>query len=229
MLRLYKNIRYFLVRRWGNSSFLYYFFRLFPSMEELIIDKDTQICIEGFPRSANSFLTLFFSHWNPEVKTAHHLHLPFQVKIAAENNIPTVVIIRKPLDAIVSLIIRENFLYTWVAIKTYILFYEMIEEHLDRLVLTSFEDAISRPDSVIEKINNKFNKSFNSGFLDKQINKHLFNVIDDVNSITGKTETAVSRPSKVKEILKKDMAEKVIKHRLYDRALKLYNTFNKYE
>ena len=220
MFRFLKNIRYLLIRVAGNSSLLYRILKFIPSADELLVVKDTSICIEGFPRSANTFLALFFSYWNPELKTAHHLHLPLQIKVSARYNIPAIVVIRHPLDAISSLMVRESFLYTWVAIKTYLLFYTMVKGQ--EFLLARFEDCTRRPETIIEKVNERYGKSFKFNELTDSVNERLFEMIDHVNKINENEETATSRPSRLKDSLKKKTIANIVDHRLYGRALKLY-------
>jgi hypothetical protein len=220
MLRLFRNIKYLLIRIAGNSPALYLLLKLVPAWEELLVVKDTRICIEGFPRSANTFLVLFFSHWNPGLKAAHHLHLPIQVKMATKYKVPTVVVIRHPLDAISSLMVRESFLYTWVAIKSYILFYRMLNNQ--NFIFVNFEDCTKRPETIIALVNEKYGQHFKGEVLTEQVNEHLFKMIDRVNKINAKEETATSRPSKLKDSLKKQIIVNILHHRLYGPALKLY-------
>lgn len=60
------------------------------------------ICIEGFPRSANSFASMAIEKTNNNrLKVATHTHSPAQVKQAVKLGIPTMVLIRNPIDAVI--------------------------------------------------------------------------------------------------------------------------------
>ena len=61
----------------------------------------TRICIEGYPRSANTFAGRLFHLANP-VPIAHHTHLINNVKLALGYGIPVLILIRDPADAIAS-------------------------------------------------------------------------------------------------------------------------------
>lgn len=222
MQRLLKNVRYFGIRAMGNSSVLYHVLRRIESFDELIVQKDTRICIEGFPRSANSFMTLFFAQWNPDAKVAHHLHLPLQVRMAVKYRIPTIVVIRNPLDATVSLLIREKFLSTGVALRTYVQFYRMIEKYRDNLILADFDTCINRPEEIFERANSKFGTTFKNGLLSDELNQRLFSEIDHVNRLNSGEETSTSRPSALREGLKKEITGKVKRHRFYRSADQAY-------
>src|SRR5829696_5842518 len=93
----------------GRHPVLYYnFYRLGSSHRNLLVDRSPQIIIEGFPRSGNTFAVVAFQQAQREsVRVAHHLHMPAQVVLAAQWGIPTLLLARKPTDAVLSLVIRE--------------------------------------------------------------------------------------------------------------------------
>lgn len=72
---------------------------------EWIVGRDTEIVIEGFPRSGNSFALSAFKSANPQVKRiATHVHMASQVVRAAQLQVPCVMLIRQPLEAVCSLL-----------------------------------------------------------------------------------------------------------------------------
>ena len=70
------------------------------------VTPDKLVVIEGFPRSGNSFARRAFIMAQDETfdvtRIAHHLHVPAQVIRAARWRIPTLVLIRRPKDAVLS-------------------------------------------------------------------------------------------------------------------------------
>ena len=100
------------------------------------MDRRTQIVIEGFPRSGNTFAVVAFQHAQREsVRIAHHLHMPAQVMRAAQWDIPTLLLARKPTDAALSWVIREPGVPIRQALKHYVSFYEKAAEYRDALVV----------------------------------------------------------------------------------------------
>lgn len=225
MARLCRNLQYFALRICGNSWFLYRLLRRLEVFEELIVNADSQICIDGFPRSANTFLTLFLAHWNPDVKAAHHVHLPLQIRMAAKYQVPTIVVIRHPLDAVMSLMTREKFLYPWLAILSYTLFYRKIDRYRASFIVADFSTCISEPDKIVELVNMKFKKSFKNGKLTEELQGQLFSRIDQVNQLHSGDETTTSRPSKLRNSGKQEMAAIISRNRFYPGALTTYCNF----
>ena len=129
--------------------------------KHLVVGKDTEIVIEGFPRSANTFAYKAFQlSQENKVRVAHHLHAPAQIIMAAKMNIPTVVQIRNPEGTVLSYVIRNPFISIKVALKQYILFYQAILPYRDHFVLAKFEDVIKNFGLIIRQVNNKFNTRF---------------------------------------------------------------------
>ncbi|MBV6395999.1 MAG: hypothetical protein HFACDABA_01587 [Anaerolineales bacterium] len=130
----------------------------------------TEIVIEGAPSSGNSFaLVAFEAAQKKKVRIAHHQHLPFQVTRAARYHIPCIVIIRPPLDAVVSRVARYGFyqpqtrqaeLWAGYALRHWNMFHEQILDCRPKFLVCEFRELISDYPAVIERTNSKFNARF---------------------------------------------------------------------
>jgi hypothetical protein len=99
------------------------------------VDRRTQIVIEGFPRSGNTFAVAAFQQAQREsVRVAHHLHMPAQVIRAAQWSIPIFLLARKPTDAALSWVIRGPGVPIRQTLKHYVSFYEKAAEYRHSLV-----------------------------------------------------------------------------------------------
>jgi hypothetical protein len=126
-----------------------------------MIQKNTQLVIEGFPRSASTFaLTAFLFAQKERVLISHHMHAPAQVMIAATRGLPTLVIIRKPMDAVLSWVIKYPYKSTAQALEYYSRYYQAIFPFRDKFMLATFEEVTSDFGKVIAKINYKFATNF---------------------------------------------------------------------
>ena len=126
----------FLLRSFvGRYPWLYYpIYNLVPKNSRLAVARDTQLVIEGFPRSANTFAVLAFESLQPnKFKIAHHMHVPAQIIRAAHFKIPTIVLIRNPTDSVISFVIRDTKISIEQALKCYISFYEKIYPTICRI------------------------------------------------------------------------------------------------
>lgn len=143
------------------------------SSRKLAINQETEIVIEGFPRSGNSFAVgAFRSAQSQPVNIATHLHAPAQIILACRKNIPTLVVIRNPVDAVVSLkalciecntqtqeIIESSYDFK-VLLKSYINFYKAIIPYRNRFIVGKFEETTKDFSKIVFKINHHFGTKF---------------------------------------------------------------------
>jgi hypothetical protein len=128
-----------------------YFFS--PANRHRLVRNDSILVLEGFPRSANSFTFHLLDGLKVKKKghIAHHLHGPGQLLFAASHAIPMILIIRSPLEACQSLVVREQFLDFATALEAYIRFHEPLIEIKDLMCVFAFEDVIRSPRSFMER------------------------------------------------------------------------------
>lgn len=141
----------------------------------LAVDRSTDIVIDGFPRSANSFSVGAFKQAQQyEFSIAHHLHAPAQVIRASTLSVPTILLIRSPVDAILSLKALDMEIFfkqqyspsMAVGINRYlnwwISFYSILLPYSDSYIVSLFDDTIKDFDSVINRLNLRFKTSFST-------------------------------------------------------------------
>lgn len=189
----------------GKHPRIYYnFYGLKPKNRRLAVDGQTQLVIEGFPRSANTFAVVAFEHAQKEsVSLAHHLHVPAQVIRAARWRIPTLVLIREPADAILSLMVRHPEISAGHALKHYILFYETVAEYSEACVLGRFEEVTEVYGAVIERINERFGTDFVPFETTGENIREVFNRVEEINRVESEgLEEQVARPSAARKELK---------------------------
>ncbi|MDH3587771.1 MAG: hypothetical protein OEQ74_00055 [Gammaproteobacteria bacterium] len=160
--RFFKVSLFVIQRVLGSRPFPYFFLRrLITSKPELAASGKTELVIEGYPRSANSFSVVAFEQAQErEVKIAHHLHVPAQVIRGVQRGIPIVVLLREPVSAVASLIVREPALGIRVALWDYIHFHRTIRRYRDSFLIARFEDITDDFGRVIERLNNKWGTQF---------------------------------------------------------------------
>lgn len=153
------------------------------SMRKRIESARTDIVIEGFPRSANSFAVKAFRYANdPEKKLwiATHLHSPAPIITASRRTTPTLVLIRDPDQAVISqaaLFIQTATLprlfgqtgrvsereKRWLVAywtRRYCQFYERLMSVKRNVVVAEFGEVTSNFSDVIHKINVKYDTAF---------------------------------------------------------------------
>jgi hypothetical protein len=172
---------------------------------ELAVSKATQLVIEGFPRSGNTFAVVAFRQAQQEsISIASHLHAPAQVIRAARWEIPTLVLIRNPVDAVLSLVIRHPHISTTWALKSYISFYETITSYRHAYVIGPFDEVIEDYGAVIERVNARFSTRFSPFDHTEDNVGEIFARIESLNRAKGRglVEEQIARPSAAREELR---------------------------
>jgi hypothetical protein len=195
----------------GHPSIYFRLYRLLRQDLSRIVTRDTQLVIEGFPRSGNSFARRAFVMAQNEsfdkTRLAHHMHVPAQVVRAAHWQIPTLVLIRKPRDAVLSFSVWDP-ISVGQALRYYISFYETSEKYRDAYVLGLFEEVTEDFGQVIKRINDKFGTMFSVFRHDEENVSKLFADMETyARTKYGGTlwERKLHRPSAVKETMKHEI------------------------
>lgn len=126
-----------------------------------VLGPRTAIMIEGYPRSANTFAVAAFEMAQERpVTVAHHLHAAAHVVAAVEAAVPVILLVRRPEDAIASVIARKPSVDPALAARTYLHFYDGVADVLDGCVVAEFGDVVGDFGRVIELTNARFGTSF---------------------------------------------------------------------
>lgn len=218
----------------GNPTIYFTLYKLLRTRDDVkrIVARDTQLVIEGFPRSGNSFARRAFVLAQSENfdtrRIAHHLHVPAQVVQAARWQIPTLVLIRNPRDAVLSFALWDPISID-DALRYYISFYETVEDYRDAYVLGDFEEVTKDFGPVIKRINDKFRTTFS---LFRHDEENVGRVFADMDTYAknkfgdSQWERKVHHPSAVKERMKNEIEyEQKTSHRrkLIAEAEAVYN------
>ena len=121
----------------------------------------TEIVIEGFPRTGNTFAVIAFQAAQPEaVSIAHHVHAPAPLMDAARRGTPAVALIREPEEAVLSFVIRLPELTLRQALRSYVRFYRPLVARREAFVVGTFDQVVSDLGSVIRRVNERFGTTF---------------------------------------------------------------------
>ncbi|MEM6253275.1 MAG: hypothetical protein AAF821_10165 [Cyanobacteria bacterium P01_D01_bin.156] len=177
-----------------------------------IVNKNTEIVIEGFPRMGNTFAHIAFKMAQQQpVEIAHHTHAAAQVIAGCRRQIPTIVLIRDPESAVISYIVGDfdPSLSIEQSLYEYISFYKALLPYRGKFVLAEFETVTNNYGSIIEEVNRKYETSFTSFEHSDENVKECFRWIEEGFQQTfGKlSEKVVCRPSESRESLKQKVKD----------------------
>jgi hypothetical protein len=150
-----------LMRWWGQSA-------------HLLVTPQSDICIEGCPRSANSFAVSAFQSAQPEeVAVAHHTHAAANLLRACALRVPAVLLIRAPRSTVISrrALTLENHARTdrepshaphllVEHLRDWLAFYRATRACMGRCVVAPFPQVVEDLGRVIWQVNRRFGRSF---------------------------------------------------------------------
>lgn len=119
--------------------------------KDLLCRRSTDLCIEGYESSGNSFSYAILRVANGKLRIAHHCHSVANLKLALHYGVPAVCLIRHPEAAISSRLARfggtrED------AVREYIDFHRFILRHIDSLVIVTFEELTQDTQRFLERL-----------------------------------------------------------------------------
>ncbi|HXF56885.1 MAG TPA: hypothetical protein VNO34_04815 [Actinomycetota bacterium] len=125
------------------------------------VGRDTEVVIEGYPRSANSFTVAAFRRaQGREVRVAHHVHAPAQVVQAVRWRVPALVLVRRPEDAVLEYVLKKAHVTVAQALRGWVRFYAPLLRWRHGFVVGPFEEVTSDLGAVIRRLNERFGTSF---------------------------------------------------------------------
>lgn len=125
-----------------------------------VVTRDTELVMEGFGRSGNTFAWLAFRSAQPRpVRLAHHTHAAAQVITAVRWNIPTLVIVRPPADSVLAHMVLRG-VSARAALVAWIRFHRRIMTVRQGFVAAAFEEVTQDFGPVVRRVNDLFGTSF---------------------------------------------------------------------
>jgi len=135
--------------------------RLRSQLRHGLVTPQTELILEGYPRSANAYAEWAFRYANGvDVRMAVRLHSPRAVRFGADHSIPTIVLIRRPRDAVASWLQYKPGLKAERAFRRYALYYEQVYPLRNEVVIAGFDEVVADFGAVIERCNDRFGTSF---------------------------------------------------------------------
>jgi len=183
-LRLYRFICYFdnLLR----SSQFYLFYLKYFRNHKLTPDANKTLIIEGYPRSANSFIEALIYFNNRDLlyenKISSHTHSISSLKFGIKKKIPIIVVLRDPIDSISSLKIRRSNLPIEMLIFRYIYFYKFVHKNLKKFMILEFNEYTKEYSQTLKKINKFFNLKLDVNNIKRE---SIYDLIDNISLLRG--------------------------------------------
>jgi hypothetical protein len=198
------------------------------------LNSRTQIVIDAYPRSANSFATVAFQCCQTKPTfVAHHYHAAATIIYGAQHSIPSLTFVRHPDDACLSNALFQRTKQLRRVFQEYVNFYKPILPYRSKIVVAKFETVVKNYGVVIATVNDVYKTDFT-------LFDHTAENVSRVESILvsrttrrfgaeafskGHGETPTQEKDKLKEELTPLLNEKSLQE-VRQQAITLYRQFS---
>lgn len=206
----------------GSHALTYPLLRWAPApYARVMVERGMDACIEGLPRSANTFGGLVFLEQNPGVALAHHMHVPMQFLNAVRLGVPCCVLIRRPVDNLASMAIAgDNDVSHDLLFRVYLHYLGKIETVRDRVTLCTFDEVLAEPGIIARRLNAFYGTSFNA---EPPSAEQTSRIVEALKGDERVRPGHVPVPTQFKEDLKPKVKRALSEHRMLPAAAALYD------
>lgn len=165
--------------------------RFTPEGTDRAIDDRTEIVIEGFPRSGNTFAVFAFVDAQPgDARVASHIHHLAPLRIAIRRGLPLLVVCREPVDCLASYLVAGPHARPAGVIAEYIHHHRGVWDLRSGMVLATFDQVTNDLGSVIDRVNARFGTDFVRFEHDPASVQRVFRRIDDYHATVHRGKEA---------------------------------------
>lgn len=178
-----------------------------------IVTPATDLVVEAFPRSGNTFAVTALQSSQPQrLDIAHHFHAPAQLIKAVRLRKPTLLIVRQPMAAVASFILRHPCVSMGLGLKSWLRFHRALLPYTDGMAVATFDQVTTDLGAVIDAVNDRFGTSFRR-FEHTEANvEKLFRALESRDrKLSGQervNELGVARPSDDRSQRKAELASR---------------------
>lgn len=127
--------------------------RLTPEGVDKQITDTTNLVVEGFPRSGNTFTVVALRHvYGDRVSIASHVHHPGQIKEAVHRGLPCVLVVRPPIETLASYLIAGPHGRPRQVLKEYRYYHREVARLADDVVVATFDQVTTDLPAVVERV-----------------------------------------------------------------------------
>lgn len=208
----------------GSHAGTYPLLRFAPApYARVMVQKGMDACIDALPRSANTFAGWAFLEQNPDIRLAHHVHLPMQVLRAVRLGVPCAVLIREPLATLTSLVIAgENDLSHELGFRVYIDYYRRAAAVRERIAICTFEEVLDDPSVVARRLNESYGTAFKAELMGTEKKQEIVERLERNEQEMRSRPAHGTVPNTHKENLKPAVRKQLAEHPLLPRARAAY-------
>lgn len=200
-----------------------------------VVEKCTDLLIEGFPRSGNTYAYLIARETlEGSLKIAHHVHGEAQFRCAAKYKVPAMLLIRDPVAACTSLLLRQPALSAAQALSHYASYHRRLWPLRDNMIIVPFESLVEEPMVIFESLANRYPGRFGFCGYTAETERRVREGVRNMDKLdTGKfrSQFAVALPTEQDKIARDSRLGEIMSNRVRkkrNKAMTVYGDFLEY-
>jgi hypothetical protein len=176
---------------------------------------DTEVVIEGYPKSANAFVAHAFQAAQPrQLRIAHTTHVAGQVIAACRRGVPALVLIRTPAQAVSRIALVRPGVSLELLLRGWIRFYEPLLPWRARFALGPFPAVTDDLGAVMNAMNRKLGTSFTPFDHTPENQRDAFEAMENdwatrIDRGAPEFDIHAGRPSRDRDVLTTGIEEKL--------------------
>lgn len=145
------------------------------------LNRHTDVLVDSYPRSANSFFEAAFSRAHGGgISVAHHSHAAGQVLSGVKRGLPAVVLLRSPRDAIASFFEMNGGDYSIeLCTREYVAFYTALLPVLSEIIVVETETLEERFFDLMQLLRREYNLKLDAYELTSSVRAELMRDVDE--------------------------------------------------
>ena len=156
-----------------------------------VVERGDPVCIEGYPRSANTFACDAFvlaqgkslanvpTEGYP-IPMGNHFHSPAQFHLAKKYGVPALLVLREPMDAALSWVVfSDGDMGPEATLRSYVEFHKSLPDIADAFVIAPFEEVTTDFGKSITRLNQRFGTDFTPFEHSDDTQQEIFEVMEE--------------------------------------------------
>ncbi len=115
-----------------------------------VFDLDYDLAVEGYPRSANTFVANLLKITQPQLRIRSHRHIPPHAIAAVQAGLPVLLLIRPPVDCVSSFAIQVE-TPARPQLAYYVAYHEVMRPYLGQMFIADFAAVTGDPQAVLRE------------------------------------------------------------------------------
>jgi len=214
------------------SPLIFTFYRKLSKKMKRLANNTTDIVIEGYPRSGNTFAYFLLLNFR-QLNIAHHTHSLANIKKGLRRRLPVVVLIRNPYDAIASVLIKrvdfKKNINLDIEIRKQVFyykkFYRFVKKKVETILICDFDILIKNSEKFVKETHNLLLKKDIGILFSWSENKKIDNIKKSIKYVKKQIEEKEQLKNldvKCWSIPDKGKERKTLKNRIKNKV-KLYD------